>query len=52
LFSITQIKSALGCARTLSKASRVGTFDYLPHGYEVWRSIHIRVVAVSKEAQT
>jgi len=39
----------LGCARTLSEASWLGAPENLPHGSEVWHSIHIPAVAVSKE---
>jgi len=45
-------KSTPGCARTLSDASWVSTIEHLPHSSEVWRSIHIPAVAISKEPHT
>ena len=45
-------KSTLGCARSLSEASCLITTEHLPHSSEVWHSIHIPAVAVSKERHT
>jgi len=45
----TTEKSMLGCARTLSEANLLLTLGRLSHSSEVWRSIHISDVAVSKE---
>jgi len=42
----------LGSARTLSEVSWLSTLKYLRQSSEVWRSIRIPAVAVSKEAHT
>jgi len=45
-------KRTPGCVRTFSEASWFNTLEHLPHTSEVWRSIQIPVVVVSKEPQT
>jgi len=45
-------KIALRYVRTLSEASCLSTLEHLSNSSEVWRSIHIPNIAVSKEPQT
>jgi len=51
-YNTTEKKSTLGCAKPLSETSWLSTLEYLPHSSEVWGSIHIPAVGVTKEPHT
>jgi len=52
-FLLTQMKRGkLRCARTLSEASRLSTFEHMPHSSELGCFIRVSVTALSKETYT
>jgi len=48
----TEKKYAKAVQKTLSKVSQLNTLEHLLHSSEVWRSIHIAIVAAIKGSHT